>query len=132
MNVVLWIAQGVLAVMFALAGVMKAFQPKDKLAGRLPWVEDFSQPTVRPMAEGLAELGRMPSSPADRTAAYDAGGMVSVAGPDEITDRILHLHSLLGHSRQILRMDVGACPSATSSTASNSSAPRCSPGFAPS
>jgi uncharacterized membrane protein YphA (DoxX/SURF4 family) len=54
MNVVLWIVQGVLAAMFALAGVMKAFQPKDKLAGRLPWVEDFSQPTVRLI--GIVEL----------------------------------------------------------------------------
>jgi uncharacterized membrane protein YphA (DoxX/SURF4 family) len=54
MNVVLWIVQGVLAVMFALAGVMKTFQPKEKLAGRLPWVEDFSQPVVRLI--GIVEL----------------------------------------------------------------------------
>ncbi|WP_371660896.1 hypothetical protein [Streptomyces sp. NBC_00280] len=43
MNVFLWIVQAVLAAMFAMAGVMKATQPKDKLVGRLPWTADFSQ-----------------------------------------------------------------------------------------
>ncbi|MDX3099726.1 hypothetical protein [Nonomuraea angiospora] len=41
MNVVLWIVQAVLAVMFGMAGVMKSTQPKDKLAAKLPWVEAF-------------------------------------------------------------------------------------------
>ncbi|SEH00951.1 DoxX-like family protein [Nonomuraea solani] len=54
MNVVLWIVQAVLTVMFGLAGVMKSIQPKDKLAPRLPWVEDFSPGTVRLI--GIAEL----------------------------------------------------------------------------
>jgi len=54
MNVVLWIVQGVLAVMFGLAGVMKTLQPKDKLIDRLPWAADFSQPTVRFI--GIVEL----------------------------------------------------------------------------
>lgn len=31
------IVQAVLAAMFAMAGVMKATQPKDKLVERLPW-----------------------------------------------------------------------------------------------
>ncbi len=39
--------------------------------------------------------------------------MVFAGGPNEITDRILHLHHLLGHSRQILQMDVGGMPHAT-------------------
>ena len=30
----------------------------------------------------------------------------------EIADRILHLHAALGHSRQILQMDVGGMPHA--------------------
>jgi uncharacterized membrane protein YphA (DoxX/SURF4 family) len=47
MNVFLWILQVVLAAMFAMAGVQKATQPKDELAARLPWVEDFSAGTVR-------------------------------------------------------------------------------------
>lgn len=54
MNVSLWIVQGLLAAAFALAGVGKATQPKDKLVGRLPWVEDFSQNTVRFI--GIVEL----------------------------------------------------------------------------
>jgi uncharacterized membrane protein len=54
MNVFLWILQAVLALMFAMAGVQKATQPKDKLVTRLPWVADFSRGTVRFI--GLAEL----------------------------------------------------------------------------
>ncbi|MEU9329031.1 SDR family NAD(P)-dependent oxidoreductase [Streptomyces canus] len=49
-------------------------------------------------------------SRADRAATYGPDGMVFVGGPDEITDRILHLHGLLGHTRQILQMDVGGMP----------------------
>ncbi|MEV4861637.1 DoxX family protein [Streptomyces ossamyceticus] len=47
MNIFLWIVQAVLAVMFAMAGVMKTTQPKDKLVENLPWVADFSAGTVR-------------------------------------------------------------------------------------
>jgi uncharacterized membrane protein len=54
MNVVLWIAQGLLAAGFGMAGVMKSTQPKDKLVDRLPWVEDFSPATVRFI--GIVEL----------------------------------------------------------------------------
>ena len=39
--------------------------------------------------------------------------MVFAGGPNEIADRILRLHQLLGHSRQILQMDVGDMPHAT-------------------
>ena len=38
--------------------------------------------------------------------------MVFAGSPDEVADRILHLHSLLGHTRQILQMDVGGMPHA--------------------
>ncbi|MEU0352749.1 DoxX family protein [Streptomyces sp. NPDC006237] len=54
MNVFLWIVQAVLAAMFAMAGVMKSTQPKDKLAEKLPWVADFSPATVRFI--GIVEL----------------------------------------------------------------------------
>ena len=54
MNVFLWVLQIVLAGMFAMAGIMKSAQPKDKLRGRLPWVEDFSAGTVRFI--GIVEL----------------------------------------------------------------------------
>lgn len=40
-------------------------------------------------------------------------GMVSAGGPDEVAARILNLHKLLGHSRQILQMDVGGMPHQT-------------------
>ncbi|WP_405553546.1 LLM class flavin-dependent oxidoreductase [Streptomyces canus] len=64
----------------------------------------------RMMAEGMAELGRPAPSRADRAATYGPDGMVFVGSPEEITDRILHLHGLLGHTRQILQMDVGGMP----------------------
>jgi uncharacterized membrane protein YphA (DoxX/SURF4 family) len=54
MNVILWILQAVLAAMFGMAGVMKSTQPKDKLAEKLPWVEDFSPGVVKLI--GVAEL----------------------------------------------------------------------------
>ncbi|MGW3690431.1 DoxX family protein [Streptomyces sp. NPDC005125] len=59
MNVFLWIVQAVLAVMFAMAGVMKSTQPKDKLVDKLPWVADFSPTTVRfiGIVEFAAALG---------------------------------------------------------------------------
>lgn len=62
------------------------------------------------MAEGMAELGRPAPSRASRAANYGPDGMVFVGSPDEIADRILHLHGLLGHTRQILQMDVGGMP----------------------
>lgn len=54
MDVFLWIVQAVLAAMFAMGGVMKATQPKEKLVGQLPWTVDFSQGTVRFI--GIVEL----------------------------------------------------------------------------
>jgi alkanesulfonate monooxygenase SsuD/methylene tetrahydromethanopterin reductase-like flavin-dependent oxidoreductase (luciferase family) len=66
---------------------------------------------------GAAELGRTGIAPAGREANYEPGGMVFAGGPNEVADRILHLHHLLGHSRQILQMDVGALPHATFLTA---------------
>lgn len=47
MSIVLWILQILLAVMFVLAGAMKAFQPYDTMARRMPWVEDYSPSMVR-------------------------------------------------------------------------------------
>ena len=64
-------------------------------------------------ATGAAEIGRAPMAPPGREATYEAPGMVFVGGPNEIADRILHLHDELGHSRQILQMDVGGMPHAT-------------------
>lgn len=64
----------------------------------------------RMMAEGMAELGRPAPPRTARTADLEPGGMVFAGSPNEIADRILHLHSLLGHTRQILQMDVGGMP----------------------
>ncbi|NNN33419.1 DoxX family protein [Streptomyces sp. S3(2020)] len=47
MNILLWIVQAVLAVLFAMAGVMKSAQPKDRLVEKPPWVADFSPGTAR-------------------------------------------------------------------------------------
>lgn len=54
MNVFLWILQGLLAAMFLMAGVMKSTQPKEKLAEKLPWAEDYPAGTVRLI--GVVEL----------------------------------------------------------------------------
>ena len=54
MNVFLWVLQIVLALMFAMAGVLKSTQPREKLQGSLPWVEDFPTSTVRFI--GVVEL----------------------------------------------------------------------------
>jgi len=55
MNTTLWIAQGILAAMFAMAGVMKSTQPIEKLMkSGLIWVERVSVSTVRII--GLSEL----------------------------------------------------------------------------
>ena len=68
---------------------------------------------MRMFATGAAEIGRPPMAPPGRAQDLEPGGMVFAGGPDEITDRILHLHELLGHRRQILQMDVGGMPQAT-------------------
>lgn len=53
-NIVLWIAQGLLAVMFMMAGIMKASQPIDALAESLPWVTSTPLALVRFI--GISEL----------------------------------------------------------------------------
>ena len=54
MNIAIWVIQGLLAAMFGMAGVMKSIQPKEKLAPRLPWVNDFPLWVVRLV--GVSEL----------------------------------------------------------------------------
>jgi len=54
MNATVWIIHGILAIMFAMAGIMKSTQPKGKLVKSLPWVNDFSTSTVQFI--GLSEL----------------------------------------------------------------------------
>lgn len=54
MTIFLWILQALLAAMFLTAGVMKATQPIDKLAPKMPWVTVYSAGMVRFV--GVAEL----------------------------------------------------------------------------
>lgn len=54
MELAVWIIQGILALLFLMAGIMKSTQPKDKLVKSLPWVNDFSLQTVRFI--GISEL----------------------------------------------------------------------------
>lgn len=41
LNIALWIAQGLLAAMFLMAGVMKTITPIEQLAESAPWVKDL-------------------------------------------------------------------------------------------
>ncbi|MEO3806867.1 DoxX family protein [Nonomuraea sp. B1E8] len=54
MNVFLWIVQVFLAVMFAMSGLVKILQSRDKLVPKYPWVQDFSPASVRSI--GTLEL----------------------------------------------------------------------------
>jgi hypothetical protein len=58
-NTVLWVLQSVLGAAFLMAGLMKMSQPKDKLAPRMPWVDDVSIGTLRfiGVAEFLGAVG---------------------------------------------------------------------------
>jgi uncharacterized membrane protein YphA (DoxX/SURF4 family) len=45
-NTFLWIAQGMLAAMFMMTGIMKVVQKKEAMADKMGFVEDFSQMQV--------------------------------------------------------------------------------------
>jgi uncharacterized membrane protein YphA (DoxX/SURF4 family) len=47
MNIFLWVLQIALGAAFVLAGLMKATQPKEKLAGNMTWVNRRSDGTVK-------------------------------------------------------------------------------------
>ena len=59
MNIALWIVAGLLALVFLLAGVMKALLPVEKLKKQVPWTQDVPAPFVRCIggAEVLAAIG---------------------------------------------------------------------------
>jgi len=59
MNIALWIVQGLLALVFGMAGATKLTQPKNKLAGQMAWVDDFSPGMVKLIGavEVLGALG---------------------------------------------------------------------------
>lgn len=59
MNTILWIAQILLALMFGMAGVMKATQPRAKVAERLNWANHVTDGQLRIIGtlEFLAAVG---------------------------------------------------------------------------
>ncbi len=63
MNIALWILQGLLAILFLMAGFMKASQSKDALRERggkqMDWVDDVSASTIKVIGtlELLAGIG---------------------------------------------------------------------------
>lgn len=54
MNVALWIAQGLLAGVFFMAGAMKLMKPKSELAEQMGWVEHFSASAIKGI--GVVEI----------------------------------------------------------------------------
>lgn len=54
LNISLWIAQGLLAAMFIMAGAMKSTQAIEQLATSLPWVAEVPSLLVRFI--GISEL----------------------------------------------------------------------------
>lgn len=59
MNIVLWICAGLLAAMFAMAGVMKVTMPKEKLEPTMQWSKTWSRPQLRALGtvEVLGAIG---------------------------------------------------------------------------
>ena len=54
MNIIIWIISGILAALFGMIGIMKTTQPKEKLATKLPIVNEYSMGIVRFI--GISEL----------------------------------------------------------------------------
>ncbi|HEV2237043.1 MAG TPA: DoxX family protein [Ktedonobacterales bacterium] len=59
MNIVLWIVQGLLALLYLAIGAVKASQPIPRLSKRLPWVTALPPAQVRAIgvAEALGGIG---------------------------------------------------------------------------
>ena len=74
---------------------------------------NFLDHELRMFQAAMAEIGRSGPPPSGRDRDYEPGGMVFAGGPNQIADRILNLRQLLGHTRQILQMDVGGIPQGT-------------------
>jgi alkanesulfonate monooxygenase SsuD/methylene tetrahydromethanopterin reductase-like flavin-dependent oxidoreductase (luciferase family) len=60
------------------------------------------------------EMGRLRGWPEPDKNAYlaqaDAPGAYYVGDPDEVAERIVHLHRYMGHMRHFLQMDIGGLP----------------------
>ena len=60
------------------------------------------------------EMGRLRGWPAPDKRAYlaqaEAPGAYYIGDPDEVAQRIVHLHGYMGHMRHFLQMDIGGLP----------------------
>ena len=104
-----WATTGHPAEAAGIAIAVHGFVAADDREAKATYLEH----EIRMFATGAAEVGRPAPAPSGRAADYEPGAMVFAGGPNEVADRILHLHQLLGHTRQILQMDVGGMPHAT-------------------
>ena len=91
-----------------IAVAVHGFVAEDDRAARQTYL-DYE---LRMFQTGSAEIGRPMRAPSGREIDLERG-MVFAGGPDQIANRIIHLHQLLGHSRQIFQMDVGGMPHET-------------------
>ena len=59
MNILLWIIQGLLALIFLMTGTMKIIRKKEDLADQMAYVEDFTQQQIKGIGvlEVLGALG---------------------------------------------------------------------------
>ncbi len=103
-----WAQAGHPAAVAAVAVAVHGFVGEDDREARRTYLEH----ELRMFQTGSAEIGRPMRAPTGREADLERG-MVFAGGPDQVAERILRLHELLGHSRQILQMDVGGMPHAT-------------------
>lgn len=88
-----------------VAVAVHGFVGEDDRAARKTYL-DYE---LRMFQMGSAEIGRPMRAPTGREVDMERG-MVFAGGPEQIANRIIHLHKLLGHSRQIVQMDVGGMP----------------------
>ena len=59
MHIALWIVSGLLAAVFLMAGIAKMSTPKEKLADKMAWVNDYSPTGVKlvGLVEALGAIG---------------------------------------------------------------------------
>lgn len=87
----------------AIAVAVHGFVREQALAAKALYLEH----ELRMFQTGSAEISRPMRAPFGREKDLEPGGMVFAGEPDQVADRILHLHEQLGYLRQIFQMDVG-------------------------
>lgn len=87
-------------------------------AGQLGLVAPTKQEALERFYPGWynlnVEMGRLRGWPEPDRNAYlaqaDAPGAYYIGDPDEVAERIVHLHGYMGHMRHFLQMDIGGLP----------------------